>query len=452
MRPLPALSAGWALPAYRDLQAADLLGDGDETLGVVQEQAGALVGGDAAGKAEGEDVGVEVVAGAFGDGGEEAKLAFVVGSGDAGGVDAVDRAEVMVVGAPVRDLAVEEVLELGGEPGGGVDAVGDGVDLVVGEHLLRDLAVLHGDAVDEAREAQGDVGHIHEAVVEAAELVDGGGAVVAEDLVHLVDAELVVAGGDWGVSGEDALLTDGLDVGFGRVLEGFAGEVIFEQADGEEGGVALVHVIDLGFTGECVEQCDAAEAEDGLLTEAVVGVAAVEVVGEAAVPGIVAFDVGVEQEDGDDVASDADDVEPPGADEDLATLHGQGDELIGAGKRCLGRPGDVGSRSAGRRRRASGGSSRGDGRARSRPWGRRCLLRSEGCRRRACRVHRSKSAAQGRERSPWRSRRRFAIGRSGVDGVRVEARVMQWLILFSSEPGRCLKSVICDAMLDLSIG
>ncbi len=63
-----------------------------------------------------------------------------------------------------------------------------------------------------------------------------------------------------------------------------------------------------------LEQGDAAEAEDGLLAEAVVGVAAVEVVGEAAVVGVVAFDVGVEQEDGDDVAGDADDVEAPGAD------------------------------------------------------------------------------------------------------------------------------------------
>ena len=112
-----------------NLQAADFFGDGDEAGGVVEEQAGALVGGDAAGEAEGEDVGVEVVAGALGDRGEEAKLALVVGGGDARRVDAVDGAEVLVVGAPVGDLVVEELLEWVGEPGGGVDAVGDGVDL-----------------------------------------------------------------------------------------------------------------------------------------------------------------------------------------------------------------------------------------------------------------------------------------------------------------------------------
>ncbi len=225
-----------------------------------------------------------------------------------------------------------------------MDAVGDGVNLIVGEHLLRDFAVLHGDAVDESREAQGDVRHIHEAVVEAAELVDGGAAVVAEDLVHLVDAELIVAGGDGGVSGEDALLANGFDVGFGCVLERSAVELIFEETDREEGSVALVHVIDLGFTAKGVEKSDAAESEDGLLTEAVVGVAAVEVVGEAAVPGIVAFDVGIEQEDGNDVAGNANNIKAPRADENLPTLHGEGDDLVGAGEHGLGGPGDVGFR------------------------------------------------------------------------------------------------------------
>ncbi len=241
------------LASVENLEAADFFGDRDQAGRVVQEQAGPLVGGDAAGKAERKDVGVEVVAGALGDSAEEAKLAFVVGRGDTCRIDTVNGPKVLVVGAPVRDLAVEEFLELRGEPGGGVDAVGDGVHLVVGEHLLRDLAVLHGDAVDEAREAQGDVGHVHQAIVQTTKLVDGGGAVVAEDLVHLVDAELVVTGGNGSVSGEDALLADEVDVGFGRLLERFAGEVVFEQADGEESGVALVHVVDLRLAGEGVE-------------------------------------------------------------------------------------------------------------------------------------------------------------------------------------------------------
>ena len=68
-----------------------------------------------------------------------------------------------------------------------MDSVGDGVDLVLGEHDLGDLAVLHGDAVDVAGEAEGEVGHVHEAIVETAGGFDGGSAVVAENLVHLVE-------------------------------------------------------------------------------------------------------------------------------------------------------------------------------------------------------------------------------------------------------------------------
>ena len=272
------------LAGVEDLESADLFSDRDQALGIVKEEAGAFVGGNATGEAEGEDVGVEVMAGALGDGGEEAKLAFVVGGGDAGGLYTVDRAEEQIVGAPVGYLAVKEFLEVRGEPGGGVHAVGDGVHLIFGEHLLGDLRVLHGDGVDDARKPQRDVSHVHEAVVETAELVDGGGAIVAEDLVHLIGTELVVAGGDWGVSGEDTVLANGFNVSLGGLPERFAGEAVFEQTNGKEGGVALVHVIDLGFTFECVEESDTAEAEDRLLTEAVVGVAAVEVVGEAAVP------------------------------------------------------------------------------------------------------------------------------------------------------------------------
>src|ERR1700748_3314310 len=138
------------LTCVEDLKTADLFGDLYKTFGVVQEEAGAFVGCDATRKAEGENVRIEVMPGALGNGAEEAKLALVVSCGDAGGVDAIDRPEVLIVCAPVWNLFVEEFLKVGGEPGGGVNAVGDGVDLVAGKHLLGDLAVLHGDAIDES--------------------------------------------------------------------------------------------------------------------------------------------------------------------------------------------------------------------------------------------------------------------------------------------------------------
>ena len=58
--------------------------------------------------------------------------------------------------------------------------------------------------------------------------------------------------------------------------------------------MALVHMIDLGLAAERMEESDAAETEDSLLAETIVGITAVEMIGKAAVPRIIAFDVGVE--------------------------------------------------------------------------------------------------------------------------------------------------------------
>ena len=150
---LAGVIGGVGLAGEEDLQSAEFLGEGFEAWAIVEEQVDSLVGGDAAGEAEGEDVGVEVNAGAGFDGGEEALLAEGVSGGDDAGIDAVERAEVLVIVTPLGNLFVEELLEGLREPGGCVDAVGDGVDGVLREHLLGDLAVLHGDAVDVAGEA-----------------------------------------------------------------------------------------------------------------------------------------------------------------------------------------------------------------------------------------------------------------------------------------------------------
>ena len=212
---LSALVGGVGFAGEEDLEAADLFGDCREACRVGEDEAGALVGGDAASEAEGEDVGIELLAGGLLDGVEERELAGAVGRGDLRGGDAVDGTEVLVIGAPAGDLVIEQLLEGFREPGGGMDAVGDGMDGGLGEHVLRDLAVLHGDAVDVAREAEREVGHVEAAVVEGAGALDGGSAFVSEDLVHLVEAELVMACGDGGVGGEDALLLDGVEVGVG---------------------------------------------------------------------------------------------------------------------------------------------------------------------------------------------------------------------------------------------
>jgi hypothetical protein len=239
---------------------------------------------------------------------------------DTSRIDPIDGTEVTVVGAPVRNFGVEELLEGGRHPGGGVDSVGDGVHLVLREHELGYLAVLHGHSIDIAGEAESKVGHVEETIVKTACSFDGGSALGSEDLVHLIETELVVPGGDRSMGGEDASLSHVCAIGVGGLAERAVAESLFKKADGKQRGVAFVHVIDLGLGAEGLKESDTAEAENGLLTETIEGVAAVEVIGELAVPGVVAFDVAIEEEDGDDMAGSSDYVIAPGLKVKLAAL------------------------------------------------------------------------------------------------------------------------------------
>ena len=113
------------------------------------------------------------------------------------------------------------------------------------------------------------------------------------------DREAVDARGHRGVGGEDGAGADGRE----RLLEVEAG-VGHELADAlepEEARVALVGVEDLGrrVPGQPAERADrahAADADEDLLADAVLRVAAVEAVGDLAQVGVVLLDVGVEQQ------------------------------------------------------------------------------------------------------------------------------------------------------------
>ncbi len=116
-----------------------------------------------------------------------------------------------------------------------------------------------------------------------------------------------------------------LHVDFGDAVEWAAAKLGLKQREGEQRGVAFVHVINVYAMAQGIDHADAAHAEDDLLLEAVVGVAAVEVVGEAAIPGGVLGQVGVQKIDGDDVAGATHHVIAPGAHGDDAVFDGDGD-------------------------------------------------------------------------------------------------------------------------------
>ena len=74
--------------------------------------------------------------------------------------------------------------------------------------ITRDLAVLHGNAVDEARRRQGHVRHIEHPVVTAAHALEQAGNFEAENPVHLLHGKSVMSGRHRGVGSKHTAVTD----------------------------------------------------------------------------------------------------------------------------------------------------------------------------------------------------------------------------------------------------
>ena len=115
----------------------------------------------------------------------------------------------------------------------------------------------------------------------------------AEVAVHQLEREPVDARRDRGVGGEDAPGPHGLD-GLG-VAEPLVDDELADALEAEEPGVALVGVEHLGLDADGLQRPDAADAEQDLLAQPVLGVAAVEAVGDLADLVGVLLDVGVEE-------------------------------------------------------------------------------------------------------------------------------------------------------------
>ncbi len=149
-----------------------------------------------------------------------------------------------------------------------------------------------GDAVGALGQPQAHVRHVEQAGVvlgakceHAADRYVGQQAVVAEVVLDQVHREAVDAGGYRGVGGEHRA---GPDRGECLVeVQVGAGDELVDAFKAEEAGVALVGVEDSGarMPGQLAEAADRAHAADAgqdLLADAVVLVAAVEPVGDAA--------------------------------------------------------------------------------------------------------------------------------------------------------------------------
>ena len=157
------------------------------------------------------------------------------------------------------------------------------------------------DGVDVVRRAQRQRRHVElraVAVVVAAEREEVLAAIAevapaaGEVGLDLVEGEGVVAGGHRRVRGEDRALADAGQ----RVLERQALlEELVDALQHDEAGVAFVQVPHRGIEAEGAHGADAADAQDDLLLDARLAIAAVEARRQLAIPGRVLLEIGVEQ-------------------------------------------------------------------------------------------------------------------------------------------------------------
>ena len=150
-------------------------------------------------------------------------------------------------------------------------------------------------------------------VAETAQLFQARRAIAAQNANRLLGREAVVAGRNRRVRGEHALPPHLLDVRLGGAAQRAAAQLALEQRQRQQRRVAFVHVVDVYMQAQRMRHAHAAHAQHDLLLQPVVGVAAVQVIGQAAVPARVPVQIGVQQIDRHHVPEAAHQVVAPRA-------------------------------------------------------------------------------------------------------------------------------------------
>ena len=192
---------------------------------------------------------------------------------------------------------------------------------------LGDLAVQLADAVRLAAGAQGEdrhgkiIGLVDRRLAQAQEILHVDAdlpRVIAEIMGDEFTRKRIVARRDRRVRGENARRRDDLERG--AEIELVRAHEMARALQPEERGVTLVHVVNRRFEAQRRQRAGTAHAQDDLLADAHLQVAAVELRGDGAVLGVVVGDVGVEQ-----VEVDAPDGELPDLGEHLTAGQFDGD-------------------------------------------------------------------------------------------------------------------------------
>ncbi len=130
-----------------------------------------------------------------------------------------------------------------------------------------------------------------------------------------------MAGRNGGVGGEDALAAHLSHVDLSGRAQRTTAQLALKERLREQRRVPLVHVIDVYFQAERIGHARTAHTQHNLLLQAVVGVAAIQVIGEPAIPAGVAVQVSIQQIYRHHVSVAAFEVIAPGAHGDDAVFH-----------------------------------------------------------------------------------------------------------------------------------
>ena len=331
---LAGLVGGMGLSGEDELyRTVGVVDDGVEPVQVGEEQGRALIGREATGEADRQHVVAERLLDGHDLAGRIVHRHHRVGQapldiGHKVALELLADSPDLLIGKFVHSvkalLVIVMCLELGAEhlgvqllpllrrPGGIVDAVGHVAHMEllgkvsrvhVGEDVLADLAMEHGHAVDVLRDVRGEDAH-RELLVDVgrmglAEGHHGGpvyledGRIMAEILAEHTLVESVMAGRDGSVGRKERRCAHDLH-GFAE-LEVFLLDILAKALQADECGMALIAVIHLGIDSEPAQCADTADAEKDLLLQAVLPIAAVELMGNGTVLGKVGLPVCVEE-------------------------------------------------------------------------------------------------------------------------------------------------------------
>jgi hypothetical protein len=126
--------------------------------------------------------------------------------------------------------------------------------------------------------------------------IQGGRPLSADHLIDKFARELIKNGRHGRMRSEHATLPDGFNIRLGRGSQVAVPHSLFQQGERQKSRVTFVQmvILDTGVT-QARQHFDAAHPHGGFLTKAVGLIAAVQIIGERTICGIVFRQIGVEQ-------------------------------------------------------------------------------------------------------------------------------------------------------------